>query len=206
MPPPRSTRANRPARHTEERHAPDQKQSSKKRTSPAGGSTGLANKPLSASKGGLDAQDAKRQRRLEQNRIAAKKAYDKRVKRQADMEQEYERLCEQLQETNAQAATLSAFISQAGLTGRLRSGEETPPLGQQSIPRMVVADVSPKSARRSRQPTSNLGVQTAQAPAAVAAGRSAEVVRSGPQYRRVQSIEALTSLVSMVDESSGHLS
>ena len=219
MPPPRNTRADRPARCTEERQAPELKQPGKKRTSAAGvtDSTDLADKPVAASKVGLDEQDAKRQRRLEQNRIAAKKAYDKRVKRQADMEQEYQRLCQQLQETNAQAATLSAFISQAGLTGQSRSGEETPPLGQ----------LSPKSARRSRQPTStereterqrerqrdreverqrdreNPGVgTTAQAP--VAAGRPAETVRSGgPQYRRVQSIEALTSLVSMVDESSG---
>ena len=89
---------------------------------------------------GIDGQEAKRQRRLEQNRIAAKKAYDKRVKRQAAMEQEYESLRQQLQETNAQAATLGAFISQTGLTGRFSSGEETPPLGQ----------LSPKSTKRSR--------------------------------------------------------
>lgn len=162
-------------------------QSSKKRGGRGSTATGDAG-PAAADKGGLDGQEAKRQRRLEQNRIAAKKAYDKRVKRQADMEREYESLRQQLQETNAQAATLGAFISQTGLTGRLRSiaGEETPPLGQ----------LSPKSTKRSRQPAPNPSVPVAQASGAVAP--------TGPtQYRRVQSMEALTSLVSMVEQSSG---
>ena len=155
------------------------------RGSTATGAAGAA----TAGKGDLDGQEAKRQRRLEQNRIAAKKAYDKRVKRQADMEREYESLRQQLQETNAQAATLGAFISQTGLTGRLRStaGEETPPLDQ----------LSPKSTKCSRQPAPNPSV-----PVVVNTG-PAQSARPGTQYRRVQSMEALTSLVSMVEQSSG---
>jgi hypothetical protein len=191
MPPPRSTRASRQSRTI--RHAEEPKPSGRKR---GGGGRGRGSSPAddvapaAASQGGLDGPEAKRQRRLEQNRIAAKKAYDKRVKRQADMEQEYESLRRQLQETNAQAATLGAFLSQTGLTGRLRSGEETPPLGQ----------LPPKSTKRSRQPAPNPGVPVAHAPATNSG--PTESARPGTQYRRVQSIEALTSLVSMVEESS----
>ena len=191
MPPPRSTRANRPARYAE-----DPKPSGRKR---GGGGRGRGSNAAddaataTASQGVVDGPEAKRQRRLEQNRIAAKKAYDKRVKRQADMEQEYESLRKQLQETNAQAATLGAFISQTGLTGRLHSGEETPPLGQ----------LSPKSTKRSRQPTPNPSVPEAQPFAAVTTTGPADSAPPGTQYRRVQSMEALTSLVSMVEESSG---
>ena len=170
---------------------PEPKQPGRKRGSGAGPQATAAASAGDASKSGLDAQEAKRQRRLEQNRIAAKKAYDKRVKRQADMEREYESLRQQLQETNAQAATLGAVLSQKGLAGRLRSGGKSPP----------VAQLDPKSAK-SRQPSQNPGMPVAQAPVAVNAGVPAQSARPG--VRRVQSIEALTSLVSMVDGSSGN--
>lgn len=188
MPPPRSTRTKRAKRYAgDKRNAPEPKQPGKKRVA-------TGDQAATVTKGGLDAQEAKRQRRLAQNRLAAKKAYDKRVKRQADMEREYESLRQQLQATNAEAATLGAFLSQTALPGRLHSGQETPPL----------SELARKPTKRSQQPAPIPSVPAVQAPTAAPARPLGEPARAGTQYRRVQSIEALTSLVSMVDESSAN--
>jgi hypothetical protein len=170
---------------------------------------------------GTDEKEAKRQRRLEQNRIAAKKAYNKRVKRQAEMESEYELLRQELEATEAEAATLATFlppeVAAGAAAGELlqapqsrvtdaddhddraaavarpsgakdgketEEADETPP---------VVAPTSPGPANLVK-PATTAG---AMAPPALA-GTSSKSPVAG-QYRRTQSIEALTSLVGMTD-------
>lgn len=60
----------------------------------------------------MPSEDEKRERRLEQNRLAAKRSYNKRVQKQAEMEEEYEKLRQELAATNHQIATLGSFMAQ----------------------------------------------------------------------------------------------
>ena len=48
-------------------------------------------------------------RRLQQNRLAAKRSYNKRVQRQAQMETEYDKLRNELDATNQQITTLGDY-------------------------------------------------------------------------------------------------
>lgn len=58
-------------------------------------------------------EDEKRTRRLMQNRLAAKRSYEKRLKRQAEMKEEYEGLKQQLKAAHLEVATLNSFMAQA---------------------------------------------------------------------------------------------
>ena len=68
--------------------------------------------PVTKAKDRRDLTDAERRdRRLQQNRLAAKRSYNKRVQRQAEMEQEYEKLRAELEATNNQVSTLGNYIA-----------------------------------------------------------------------------------------------
>eukprot|EP01051_Picozoa_sp_SAG22_P020968 SAG22_NODE_4436_length_1269_cov_25.769231_2_plen_107_part_01 len=61
--------------------------------------------------------EEKRERRLKQNRLAAKRSYNKRVARQAEMEGEYQKLREELAQTTQQIQILSAYMGKMQMPG-----------------------------------------------------------------------------------------
>lgn len=192
---------------TEEEPAPKKPRKAAAKRSSAAAQPVAAGSPTEADYAGMDEKEAKRQRRLEQNRIAAKKAYNKRVKRQAEMESEYEQLRQELEATEAEAATLGSFlppqVSAAAVAGVFGTGEPQGTVtyagdGHESAgaarPCEVAGELDAGDAERTPPvvpPTSPASAQRAAKPTPAAGSES--------KMRSAKSIEALTSLVSMTE-------
>ena len=107
--------------------------------------------PVTRTKDRRDLTDAERRdRRLQQNRLAAKRSYNKRVQRQAEMEQEYEKLRTELEATNNQVSTLGNYIAKMPVFAHLTADPTWHQImAQHPIPG---ANAAPQAAAAAPQP------------------------------------------------------